>query len=167
MTGNLPYSTVECENYMALALAQAGRAAAFGEVPVGCVVVDQGGPVAFGHNLRETTQDPTAHAEMVALRAAARRKGTWRLTDCTLFVTLEPCPMCAGALVNSRLAGLVYGAADEKAGACSTLYEIPTDKRLNHMMPVLSGVLAEECAALLSDFFRRLRTGRYTIETMR
>jgi tRNA(adenine34) deaminase len=145
---------------MRLALAHAHFALAFGEVPIGCVIVDENGLVAAAHNLRETRQDPTAHAEMLALAEAARRKGTWRLNDCVLVVTLEPCPMCAGAIVNARIGALIFGAADPKAGACSTLYSIPSDRRLNHVLPVVGGVCEKECAALLSNFFRRLRTGR-------
>jgi len=143
--------------YMELALEQARRAVSWGEVPVGCVIADDTGVVAAAHNLREVHRDPTAHAEVIALREAARRKGHWRLDDCVLYVTLEPCPMCAGALVNARLAGLVYGAADPKAGACSTFYEIPSDSRLNHVVPVESGVLEAECSAILREFFSRLR----------
>ena len=146
--------------YMQLAMEQAHRAVSLGEVPVGCVIADVDGVVASAHNLRETRRDPTAHAEIIALREAARRKGTWHLTDCVLYVTLEPCPMCAGAIVNARLAGLAYGAADPKAGACSTLYEIPSDPRLNHVVPVMQGPLTAECSTLLTEFFEKLRGRR-------
>lgn len=133
------------------------KAAAVDEVPVGAVVVDSSGVVASAHNLRRSLNDPTAHAEILALREAARLKGTWHLSDCTLYVTLEPCPMCAGALVNARVGTLVYGAADPKAGACGTLYTITNDPRLNHEVRVISGVLQDECAEVLRQFFSRLR----------
>jgi len=143
---------------MAMALAQADRAAAAGEVPVGAVVVATGGRlVGAGHNLRESAQDPTAHAEMIALRAAARTLGSWRLEDCTLYVTLEPCPMCAGGLVNARVARLCYGCDDPKAGAVRTLYRLLEDSRLNHRVIVTSGVAAAECADRLRQFFAKLR----------
>jgi tRNA(adenine34) deaminase len=143
---------------MRLALAEADRAASLGEVPVGCVVVDAEGRVlGRGHNLREREQDPTAHAEMLALREAARATGSWRLPGATLVVTLEPCPMCAGALVNARVSRLVYGADDPKAGAVRTLYRLVEDPRLNHRVEVEPGVLSEECASRLSAFFARLR----------
>jgi tRNA(adenine34) deaminase len=115
-----------------------------------------------GHNLRERAQDPTAHAELIALKAAAARLGTWRLSGVTAYVTLEPCPMCAGALVNARVDRVVYGATDPKAGATNTLYTIGSDPRLNHRFEVTSGVLAQECGALLSQFFARIRVnGRF------
>jgi tRNA(adenine34) deaminase len=143
---------------MRLALAEADRASALGEVPVGCVVVDADGRMlGRGHNLREREQDPTAHAEMLALREAARATGSWRLTGATLVVTLEPCPMCAGALVNARVTRLVYGADDPKAGAVRTLYRLVEDPRLNHRVAVEPGVLADECSSRLSAFFARLR----------
>ena len=145
------------EDCMQLALAEAAKAAAAGDVPVGCVVVSQAGEVlSAGHNRREADADPTAHAEIVALRAAARRLGQWRVPH-TLVVTQEPCPMCAGALVNARVERLVYGCGNPKAGAVVTLYEIPTDVRLNHRMQVVGGVLADECAALLRSFFAARR----------
>jgi len=147
----------DSEVYMKLALKQAAKALEFGEVPVGCVVADASGVVGAAHNLRETNKDPTAHAEILALREAARRKGTWYLDDCVVYVTIEPCPMCAGAIVNARVASLVYGAADPKAGACGSLFSVPTDGRLNHRVDVVSGVLAEECGAVLSRFFAGLR----------
>ena len=157
---DFPHSPEQCDAHMRVALHAAREALRFGEVPVGAVVVDSQGIVAVAHNLRETRTDPTAHAEILALKLAAQRKGTWYLTDCTLFVTLEPCPMCAGAAVNARLAGLAYGATDPKAGACGTLYDIPRDERLNHVIPVVSGVLAPECSALVSEFFTKLRRSR-------
>jgi tRNA(adenine34) deaminase len=146
------------ERPMEAALREAAAAFEADEVPVGCVIVHpEMGVVAAAHNQREQLQDPTAHAEMIALTQAAAALKTWRLDDCTLYVTLEPCPMCAGAVVQARVPVLVYGCPDPKAGACDTLYQIPTDPRLNHRCRVIGGVLAERCAALLSDFFRRKR----------
>ena len=145
------------EDYMAEAVALARRAAELGEAPVGCVIVSEGRIIGRGHNLREAEADPTAHAEIVALRAAARELGRWRVTPATCYATCEPCPMCAGALVNARVDRLVYGCADPKAGACGTLYNIASDPRLNHRLEVRSGVRADECAALLSAFFRERR----------
>jgi tRNA(adenine34) deaminase len=140
------------------ALVEADRAAALGEVPVGAVLFGpDGAELARGHNLRETDQDPTAHAEMIALRAGARAIGSWRLEQCTLYVTLEPCPMCAGALVNARVARVVWGCGDPKAGACTSLYTIGTDTRLNHRFEITSGVLETECADRLKRFFAALR----------
>ncbi len=143
--------------WMQVALAEAALAERLGEVPVGAVVVRAGKVLGRGFNVRETRQDPTAHAELLALREAAATAGTWRLDGATLYVTLEPCPMCAGALVNARVARLVYGANDPKAGAVDTLFSIPTDRRLNHRLQVLSGVCAEECAGVLTRFFAKLR----------
>jgi len=143
---------------MRLALAQADLAWAEDEVPIGCVILHpQHGIVGTGHNRREQLQDPTAHAEVVAIRAAAQRLGSWRLEECTLYVTLEPCPMCAGAIVQSRIPNVVYGCTDLKAGACDTLYQITTDTRLNHRCQVVGGVLAAECAQRLSQFFAQKR----------
>ncbi|MFB9387797.1 tRNA adenosine(34) deaminase TadA [Streptomyces coeruleoprunus] len=140
---------------MRQALAEAGLAARAGDVPVGAVVLaPDGEPLATGFNEREATGDPTAHAEVLALRRAARRLGAWRLTGCTLVVTLEPCVMCAGALVQSRVDRLVFGALDEKAGAAGSLWDLVRDRRLNHRPEVIHGVLADECAALLTGFFR-------------
>jgi tRNA(adenine34) deaminase len=136
------------------ALAEARLAPETGDVPVGAVVLDSSGAVAGrGHNAREASGDPTAHAEMVALRAAAVTLGSWRLDGCTLVVTLEPCAMCAGAVVLSRLARLVFGALDPKAGAAGSLWDLVRDRRLNHRPEVLGGVLADECGALLRGFF--------------
>ena len=139
------------------ALAQAEAAAAMGEVPVGCVIYRGEQVLAEAHNRREIDADPTAHAEILALREAARRVGTWRLDGCTLAVTLEPCPMCAGALVNSRMARLVYGAADPKMGCVDTLHRLCTDPRFNHRLEVVGGVLAAPCAAVLRAFFAARR----------
>ena len=147
----------EDSEWMGICLDLARTAAENGEVPVGAIVVHDGEIIGRGYNLRETTGDPTAHAEIVALREAARKIGHWRLIDATLYVTLEPCTMCAGALVNGRVSRLVYGCRDQKAGAVHSLYEIPTDVRLNHRLEVLGGCRADECAALLTAFFRGRR----------
>jgi tRNA(adenine34) deaminase len=142
---------------MERALALAAEAAALGEVPVGAVVYRGETIIAEAANNREATEDPAGHAELVAMRAAGRALGHWRLTDCSLAVTLEPCPMCAGAAVNARIGRLIYGATDPKAGACDTLYRIPTDPRLNHEVTVIGGVLAERSQALLQAFFEERR----------
>jgi tRNA(adenine34) deaminase len=131
-----------------------------GEVPVGAVVVRAGLIISQAHNLRETLRDPTAHAERLALTWAGRALGTWRLDGCVLYVTLEPCAMCAGAIVLSRLSRLVYGATDPKAGACSSLYRLVSDPRLNHRVEVTSGVLAAECGEILTEFFQERRQFR-------
>jgi tRNA(adenine34) deaminase len=145
-------------HHMELALEEAAAAADADEVPVGAVVVSrEQGVIARAHNQRETLNDPTAHAEMIALTQAARAVGSWRLENCLLYVTLEPCPMCAGAVVLARLPYVVYGTADPKAGACDTLYRITSDPRLNHRAQVISGVLADRCAAVLSEFFAAKR----------
>ncbi len=141
---------------MRLALAEARKAGEEGDVPVGAVLIMDGAVIASGRN-RKTT-DPTAHAEMEAIREGALRLGTWNLHGCTLYVTLEPCPMCAGALVLSRVSRLVYGCSDPRAGACATLYNIVEDTRLNHRCAVRRGVLAEECAGLLTEYFRQRRS---------
>jgi tRNA(adenine34) deaminase len=143
--------------YMRMALEAAEQAGRSGEVPVGAVVVARGKVVAVAHNQRECNNDPTAHAEVIALRAAAAALGGWRLVDAHLYVTMEPCPMCAGALVNARVRRLVYGCDDPKAGSVRTLYRLLDDARLNHRVEVVPGVLAAEGAALLKSFFSRLR----------
>jgi tRNA(adenine34) deaminase len=148
---------MEDSEAMAVALEEARAALDHGDVPIGAVVVRDGVVVARRHNERELRQDPTAHAEVLALRDTASQMGTWRLADCTLYVTLEPCVMCAGALINARVGRLVYGAADLKAGATASLYNVCADPRLNHNPPVTHGVLAEQCAALLTGFFADLR----------
>ena len=142
---------------MRVALELAARAGAEGEVPVGAVVVREGEVIGRGANSRETTGDPTAHAEVLALREAAAALGSWRLADATLYVTLEPCPMCAGALVAARVGRLVFGTADPKAGACGSLYNLCADPRLNHELPVVRGVLAQEGSLLLSGWFAAKR----------
>jgi tRNA(adenine34) deaminase len=145
-------------NFMRLALAEAEVAFEKGEVPVGAVLVRGGGVLARAHNLREEMKDPSAHAEILVLReGAAISSDSWRLSDATLYVTKEPCIMCAGAIVNARIARLVYGCADPKAGGVDSLYHIPTDGRLNHQVEIVSGVLEEECSSLLKRFFRQRR----------
>lgn len=146
------------ETYMAMALAEAQRAEAIGEVPIGAVVVSGGAVVASAGNRREIDNDPAGHAELLAIREAASKLGRWRLSDCTVYVTLEPCPMCAGLMHQARIARCVFAAADPKAGALGTLYDLSDDERLNHRFEVTRGVLAEESAALLRGFFRRLRS---------
>ena len=147
------------EDWMREALAAAGEARAQEEVPIGCVIVHEptGRIVGRGYNRRILDNDPTAHAEIIAIRQAGAEIGHWRLLDCALVVTLEPCPMCAGAIVNARLPRLIYGCDDPKAGAVKTLYQICTDLRLNHRVEVVSGVLAEQCSEILRRFFRDQR----------
>jgi len=152
-----PGAAGDDEAAMRAALDEARAALAHGDIPVGAVVVVAGRVVAARHNEREQLGDPTAHAEILALRDAAAALGTWRLEEATLVVTLEPCPMCAGALVAARVGRLVYGAADPKAGACGSLYQLCADPRLNHELPVTTGVLGAEAGALLTDFFVRRR----------
>ena len=143
---------------MVRALAEADLAAQHGDVPVGCLIVSPDGiELARDHNRREQNGDPTAHAELLALRAAAAKLGHWRLQRCTVFTTLEPCPMCAGALVNARVARVVFGASDAKAGALQSLFEIGRDLRLNHRFEIVPGILAEDSAARLKAFFAKLR----------
>jgi tRNA(adenine34) deaminase len=143
--------------WMDHALAEAKAALAHDDVPVGAVVVAAGEVVAAAHNRREVDADPTAHAELLAVRAAARKLGSWRLDGCVLYVTLEPCTMCAGALVLARLPRLVFGATDPKAGAVGSLYDLAREPRLNHRVDVTGGVMAEECGAVLTRFFRAKR----------
>lgn len=147
----------EDARFMREALAEAERARVRGEVPVGAVAVFAGQVIARGHNLRETSRDPSAHAELIAMRAAAAYLSSWRLVGVSLYVTLEPCPMCAGAIVNARVERVIYGADDPKAGAVRTLYKLLEDPRLNHRPLVTPNVLVEECAAPLKSFFGRLR----------
>ncbi len=139
------------------ALAEAYRAAQAGEVPVGAAIYRQGRLLAAAGNRREALDDPTAHAEMIVIRAAAELLGDWRLNACTLAVTLEPCPMCAGAIVNARVGRLIYGAADPKMGAVDSLHRLCNDDRFNHRLPVTRGVLADECGRVLTEFFRKRR----------
>lgn len=145
------------QKFMRAALREAEQAAEEDEIPVGSVIVKDGRIIGRGHNQREKLNDPTAHAEMIALTAAAAHLGGWRLHDCTLYVTLEPCPMCAGALLQARISRLVFGTPDPKAGACGTLYSLHDDPRLNHRVATTAGVLADACRDQLAEFFRQVR----------
>ncbi len=142
------------------ALGEARAAASRGEVPIGAVVVRAGEIIGRGHNLRESSNDPTAHAEMIAIRLAATALDSWRLLECTLYVTLEPCVMCMGAIILSRISRLVYACRDPRAGAVGSIYDFSRDDRFNHRVEVEEGVLADECGALLSGFFQDLRASR-------
>lgn len=144
-------------HYMRMAYQQAQIAEGMDEVPIGAIVVHQGRVIAAAHNQREMLRDPTAHAEMLAITQAAEAIGDWRLTDCAMYVTLEPCPMCAGAIVNARVPLVVYGATDGKAGAVSSLFHLLNDDRLNHRCEVVPGIMAMECGEILTNFFRRKR----------
>jgi tRNA(adenine34) deaminase len=145
------------ETFMQLALDEARRALAENEVPVGAIVARAGEVIAAAHNQREQLRDPTAHAELIAIVRAAKALGSWRLEGCTLYATLEPCPMCAGAILQARIPTVVYGAADPKAGAVQSLFQLLGDERLNHRCQVVAGVLAGPCAELLSRFFQQQR----------
>jgi len=147
------------EHHMELALREAHAAADEDEVPVGCIIVslERGAVIAEAHNQREQLKDPTAHAEMIAITQAATSMQSWRLEKCVLYVTLEPCPMCAGAIIQARLPVVVYGAADAKAGACRSLFQLADDPRLNHRAQIVPGVLADRCGAILTDFFAAKR----------
>lgn len=141
------------DDWMRSALQLARQAFEAGEVPIGAVIVHEDRIIGEGHNQREMLNDPTAHAEMIAITQAAESLGSWRLVDCTMYVTLEPCPMCAGAIVMARIPTVIYGTTDPKGGACHTLYQITDDPRLNHRATVLGGVLQPECQAILREFF--------------
>jgi tRNA(adenine34) deaminase len=143
---------------MEFALREAEQAFKRKEVPVGAVLIQENRIIGKGYNQTESLRDPTAHAEIIAITAAATYTGGWRLENCTLYVTLEPCPMCAGAIIMSRIARLVYGASDPKAGACGTLYNIVQDSRLNHRVEMTTGVLEQRCSDLLKDFFAKVRS---------
>lgn len=145
------------EYWMEMAFREAQKAYEIGEVPIGSVIVFENSVIGRGYNQTETLQDPTAHAEMIAITAAADYLGSRRLLDTTLYVTLEPCPMCAGAIVLSRIPRLVYSAKDPKAGACGTLYNIVQDERLNHRVELIQGILENKCSLILSEFFQKLR----------
>lgn len=148
--------------WMQQAITEAKKAEDILEVPIGAVIVKDGEIIGRGHNLRETTLDSTAHAEMIAIRQASVHLQAWRLLDCTLYVTLEPCPMCAGAIVQSRISRVVYGTSDPKAGCAGTLMNLLQDSRFNHQVEVTTDVMQEQCAHLLSNFFRNLRTKNKT-----
>jgi tRNA(adenine34) deaminase len=145
------------DHYMRLALAEAQAALAENEVPIGAVIVRGERVIGAGHNQREMLKDPTAHAEMIAITQAAATLGDWRLEECTLYVTLEPCPMCCGAILQARVPVVVYGAADPKAGAVESLFHLLSDNRLNHRCQIVPGVLADECSRILTEFFQAQR----------
>ena len=145
------------EKYMYMAIMEAKKAREIGEVPIGAVIVFENEIIATGYNVRETTQSTLAHAELVAIKEANKKIGSWRLEDCTLYVTLEPCPMCAGAIIQSRIKRVVYGAKDPKAGCAGTLMNLLDENRFNHQAELITGVLEEECSSLLTSFFRELR----------
>lgn len=146
------------EYWMGKAIAEAAKAQAKDEVPIGCVIVRNGKIIARGHNLRESSQDPAAHAELIAIRKAARKLQSWRLLDTTLYVTLEPCTMCMGAIILSRIPTVVFGCYDPKGGAAGSLFDLSNDPRLNHCVQLLPRILESECSALLSGFFSNLRS---------
>jgi len=148
------------EVYMQLALEQAQQAFAIGEIPVGAVITHGDRVIAAAHNLREQLRDPTAHAEMIAITQAAEAVGNWRLADCVLYVTLEPCPMCAGAIINARVPRVVFGAADPKAGAVQSVFRLLSDARLNHRAEIFAGVLQARCSQILTHFFEQRRNGK-------
>jgi tRNA(adenine34) deaminase len=160
MHEKLGVKMVDHEAYMLLAIEEAKKAAVLKEVPIGAVVVFQDEIIGRGYNLREQQQDPLLHAEVLAIREAAKHLGSWRLENCTLYVTLEPCPMCAGAILQARIPQLVYGTRDPKAGCVDSLYHLLNDERFNHQTAVIDGVLQETCSALLRDFFRFLRENK-------
>ena len=149
-------------DYMRVAMAEAEQAEILGEVPIGAVVVHDGKIIGRGHNMREKFQDATYHAEVLAIMEACQNLGSWRLEDCDLYVTLEPCIMCSGAIINSRIKRVIYAASDPKAGAVDSLYHLLQDERLNHQVEVKSGVLATECGDMLRHFFRMIRKKRKT-----
>ena len=149
-----------CEKFMREALKEAKAAADMGEVPVGAVVVREGEIIARAHNEVEEAGDPTAHAEMLAIRRAAEKLGGWKLPDCDMYVTVEPCSMCAGAIVWARIKKLYIGCLDPKAGACGSVFNIPQEKKLNHYVEIEEGLLADECSGLMKDFFRKIRDSK-------
>lgn len=148
------------EKYMVIAMEEAEKARAMGEVPIGAIIVHEDKVIGRGHNIRETTQQTLSHAELLAIQEANEVIGSWRLEDCTLYVTLEPCAMCAGAIVQSRIKRVVYGATDPKAGCAGTLMNLLTEERFNHQVEVITGVLQMECSDMLRDFFKMLRKKR-------
>jgi tRNA(adenine34) deaminase len=155
----MSFLTERDREYMQMALERARLAPVLGEVPIGALLVLEGQVLSLVHNFREVWQDPTAHAEVVAIREAATRLGTWRLTGTTMYVTVEPCSMCAGAIIQSRISRLVFGARDPKAGACGSVFNLPDERRLNHRVQVVGGLLEHESQELIQTFFRRLREG--------
>lgn len=151
--------------YMFEALKEAKKAAEIGEIPIGAIIEKDGEIIARGHNLNETTKDPTAHAEMIAIRQAAKALGGWRLTGCNMYVTMEPCSMCAGALVWSRIDKLYIGAMDPKSGACGSVFNIVQEKKLNHFIEIESGIMEKECQEIVKGFFKDLRQNKKLEET--
>ena len=145
------------KKFMKAAINEAKKAAKKDEVPIGAVIVQDGKIIARGHNTRQKTQNAINHAEMIAIQKACKKVGSWRLIDCDIYVTLEPCPMCAGAIINSRISNVYFGAYDQKAGCTGTLYNLPVDQRFNHRANVEGGIMEQECANLLSDFFKQKR----------
>jgi len=160
MSGDSHGESNQDQRFMQAALDQALAAQSKGEVPIGAVIVHGGEIIGRGHNLRETSEDPTAHAEMLAIRQAAESIGHWRLLDTTLYVTLEPCVMCMGAIILARIPRLVFACRDPRAGASGSIYDFSQDERFNHRVAVTEGVLDQECSELLSGFFKELRTGK-------
>lgn len=154
------------KNFMIEALAEAEKAAALSEVPIGAVIVKEGKIVGRGHNLTETAKDPTAHAEILAIRDAARTLGGWRLCGCSMYVTCEPCAMCAGAMVWARLDKVYIGTMDPKGGACGSIFQILQEKRLNHFVEIETGLMQEECAAMMKKFFKKLRAKKAEEDTL-
>ncbi len=148
------------EQFMRLAIEEAKKAERLNEVPIGAVITHHHDVIATGYNIRETSQETLSHAELIAIREANKKVGSWRLEDCTLYVTLEPCPMCAGAIVQSRMRRVVFGTFDPKAGCAGTLMNLLTEERFNHQVDVTSGILQDECASLLTNFFRQLRKNK-------
>ncbi|HHY21401.1 MAG TPA: nucleoside deaminase [Bacilli bacterium] len=155
---------MEDKRYMLAAITEANKAAQLKEVPIGAVIVYDGKIIATGYNMRETKQQATVHAEMIAIERACAVLGSWRLHDCTLYVTLEPCQMCSGAIVQSRIGRVVYGAADQKAGCCGTLMNLVQNERFNHRSKLTKGVLADECGEMLTAFFRDLRAKKKAVK---
>jgi len=145
------------KNFMQIALEEAAKAGAIGEIPIGAVLVINNEIVAKGHNMRETWQDATAHAEVVVIQAACKKLKRWRLTGATLYVTIEPCPMCAGAIIMSRIERLVYGAPDSRAGACESLFNVVNNPALNHQVTVTAGIMSQECGKIVKDFMQEKR----------
>ncbi len=160
----LEHERTEHEKWMTLALKEAEHARALGEVPIGAVIVRDGKIVSTAYNLRETEQDPLAHAELLAIKKASVKLGTWRLSECELYVTLEPCPMCSGAILQSRIPRVIYGAQDPKAGCAGSLMNLLQDGRFNHVTEVISGICETRCGAILSDFFKNLRNKKKQIK---
>lgn len=164
MLGGIILCEREDQYFMKLAIEEAQKAAFIKEVPIGAVIVKDGEVVTSAYNLRETNQRAAAHAELLAIEEACKKLGTWRLTGCTIYVTLEPCPMCAGAIIQSRIDRVVFGASDPKAGCVGSIYNLLTEPRFNHQCEIEKGIMAEECGALLTNFFKQLRKKKVSSE---